>query len=97
MSLSSKIAAGLLAAAGLIFVWLLIIMIHVIRNYKDQRAIYWGWIIAFVLVTLQVISGMSVVLTKLSLGVAMLNSLFITLLFGLLTYMVLLVSRSRNT
>ena len=33
-------------AAGLIFIWILVIAIHVIKNYKDQRAIYWGWITA---------------------------------------------------
>ena len=83
------------AAAALIFIWILIIMIHAIRNYKDQRVIYWGWIIAFILVTTQLLSGMIVVLTSLNLYIAMLHSLFITLLFGLLTYMILLVSRGR--
>ena len=51
----------------LIFIWILVIAIHVIRNYKDQRVIYWGWIIALILVSLQVITGMFVVLTKLNL------------------------------
>ncbi|CAM3088595.1 heme A synthase [Filibacter tadaridae] len=83
------------AAAALIVIWLGIIAIHVIRNYKDQRAIYWGWVIAFIIVLLQATTGMTVVLTKLNLYVALLHSLFITLLFGLLTYMLLLVSRSK--
>lgn len=83
------------AAAALIFIWLGIIAIHVVKNYKNQRAIYWGWVIAFILVTLQVITGMIVVLTKLNLYIALLHSLFISLLFGLLTYMILLVSRSK--
>ena len=43
------------AAAALIFIWIGIIMIHAIRNYKNQRVIYWGWIIAFILVSLQVL------------------------------------------
>ena len=83
------------AAAALIVIWLAIIMIHAIRNYKDQRVIYWGWIIAFIIVALQATTGMLVVLTKLNLYIALLHSLFITLLFGLLTYMILLVSRSK--
>ncbi|MEK3978215.1 heme A synthase [Psychrobacillus sp. FSL K6-2836] len=83
------------AAAGLIFIWILIIAIHVMRNYKDQRAIYWGWIISLILVSCQVITGMLVVLTKLNLYVALLHSLFISLLFGLLCYMILLLSRSK--
>ncbi|WP_342600530.1 heme A synthase [Psychrobacillus sp. FSL H8-0483] len=90
------IQMGHRAAAGLIFIWILIITIHVIRNYKDQRAIYWGWIISLVLVTTQVLSGMFVVLTKLNLFVALLHSLVISLLFGLLCYMILLLSRSKT-
>lgn len=83
------------AAAGLIIIWILIIAIHVIKNYKDQRALYWGWIIALILVLLQGSTGMLVVLTKLNLYIALLHSLFVSLLFGLLCYMILLLSRSR--
>lgn len=84
------------AAAGLIVIWIGYIMWHAIRNYKDQRVIYWGWIIAFAIVVMQATTGMLVVLTKLNLAVALLHSLFISLLFGLLCYMLLLVSRSYN-
>lgn len=83
------------AAAGLIVIWLGFIAWHAFKNYKDQRAIYWGWITAFIIVLLQATTGMLVVLTKLNLAVALLHSLLISLLFGLLCYMVLLVSRSR--
>ncbi len=81
-------------AAALIFIWILYIMIHAIRHYKDQRILYWGWIIAFILVLAQVISGATVIFTKLNLYIALFHSLFISLLFGLLTYMILLVFRS---
>ncbi|WP_102692785.1 COX15/CtaA family protein [Rummeliibacillus pycnus] len=83
-------------AAGLIFVWLLIIMVHTVKYYKNQRVLYWGWIIAFILVCLQVIAGMSVVLTRLNIIIALLHTLFISLLFGLLCYMILLISRSNQ-
>ena len=83
------------AAAALIFIWILYIAIHAIRNYKGQRVFYWGWIIALTLVSLQVLSGMTVIFTKLNLYIALLHSLFVTLLFGILTYMILLVSRSQ--
>lgn len=83
------------AAAGLIFIWIAYIAIHAIRNYKNQRLIYWGWIIALILVSSQVITGMTVVLTRLNLYLALLHSLFISLLFGLLTYMILLITRNR--
>lgn len=81
-------------AAALIFVWILYIMLHTRRHYKDQRIFYTGWIIAFILVTAQVLSGATVIFTQLNLFVALLHSLFISLLFGLLTYMILLVFRT---
>lgn len=84
------------SAAALIFIWLLIIMIHVIRHYKDQRIFYYGWIIAFTLVLAQVITGATVIFTQLNLFFALLHSLFISLLFGLLTYMILLIFRSNR-
>lgn len=83
-------------AAALIFIWIFIIMLHVIRHYKDQRVLYTGWIIAFILVLSQVISGATVIFTQLNLYIALLHSLFISLLFGLLTYMILLVFRSNR-
>lgn len=83
-------------AAGLIFIWIGIIAWHAFKHYKDQRVIYYGWIIAFVIVSLQVLAGMLVVLTKLNLYFALIHSLLITLLFGLLCYMILLLSRGRS-
>ncbi len=96
-NLPEWVQMGHRTAAAVIFIWLAIIMVHAIRNYKDQRVLYWGWIFAFMLVLLQATTGMTVVLTRLNLYVALLHSLFITLLFGLLTYMILLVSRSKQT
>lgn len=82
-------------AAALIVIWIGVIAFHAYRHYRDQRVIYWGWLIAFTIVLLQATSGMLVVLTKLNLAVALLHSLLISMLFGLLCYMVLLVSRSK--
>ncbi|KKB39217.1 COX15/CtaA family protein [Bacillus thermotolerans] len=82
-------------AAGLIFLWILYIAAMAIRNYKHQRVIYWGWIIALTLVSLQVLSGAAVVLTGLNLYVALAHAFFISCLFGLLCYFILLISRSK--
>lgn len=80
----------------LVFVlWIAYIAFHVIKHFKNQRVIYWGWIIALSIVIMQVLAGMLVVLFKLHLVVSLLHSLLITLLFGLLCYMILLVSRSK--
>ena len=83
-------------AAALIFIWIAYIAWHAFKHYKDQRVLFYGWMIAFVIVSLQVIAGMLVVLTKLNLYFALVHSLLISLLFGLLCYMILLLSRSRS-
>jgi heme a synthase len=84
------------AAAGVIFIWIAYIAFLAFKNYRHQKVIYWGWIIAFVLVSMQVLSGAMVVLTRLNLMVALLHALIITCLFGVLSYFLLLVSRSKK-
>ena len=83
-------------AVLLIVIWIFYITWHVLKHYKNQKVIYFGWIIASVIVILQVLAGMLVVLTKLNLLVALIHSLLITLLFGLFCYMLLLISRSKK-
>ncbi len=85
-------------AVLLIVIWIFYITYHVMKNYKEQRVLYIGWILASLIVIGQVLAGMLVVLTKLNLLVALLHSLLITLLFGLFCYMLMLVYRSdRNS
>ncbi|WAA13721.1 COX15/CtaA family protein [Fervidibacillus halotolerans] len=81
-------------AAGIIFIWILYLMIKAIRNYKHISVIYYGWIAAFILVLLQVISGAFVIFTQLNLIVTLLHALFISCLFGLLSYFVFISIRS---
>lgn len=69
-------------------------MIIAIRHYKQQRVVYWGWIISFILVTLQAIVGILVVFTNASLAMALLHSLFISCLFAVLCYLVMIGTRS---
>lgn len=82
-------------AAGLIFLWIVYITTIAVKHYKQQRVIYWGWVIACSLVSLQVISGATIIFTKLNLYIALVHALFISCLFGLLCYFILLISRSR--
>ena len=83
------------AAAGLIFIWIGYITYLAVKNYRHQKVIYWGWIISFGLVTLQVLAGALIVFTRLNLFIALAHALFITCLFGMLSYFVLLVYRSK--
>jgi heme a synthase len=82
-------------AAALIFFWIAYAAYLAVKNYKDQRVIYWGWIIAFILVTLQATTGALTVFTRLNLFVALAHALIISCLFGLLCYFNLIASRSK--
>ncbi len=82
-------------AAALIFIWIAYVAYIVYKNYKHQKVMYYGWMIAFGLVTAQVITGALVVVTKLNLLLALTHALIISLLFGLLSYFLLLISRSK--
>jgi heme a synthase len=83
-------------AAGLIFIWIGYVTYLAVRKYRQQKVIYWGWITAFTLVTLQVLSGALVIFTQLNLFIALMHALFITCLFGVLSYFLFLLSRSRK-
>lgn len=82
-------------AAGLIFLWIGYTMIIAIKHYKHQKVMYWGWIIAFIIVTLQVAAGAVVVMTSLNIYFALAHALFISFLFGLLSYFLMLLTRNK--
>lgn len=84
------------AAAGFIFLWILYIYFLVRKFYKDEPILYYGWTIAFTLAFLQIISGALVVFTGLNLFISLLHALFITTLFGLLSYFLFIISRSND-
>lgn len=81
-------------AVLIIVIWLAIIMIHAIKHYKNQAIIYKGWILAFVLVLSQSLTGMLSVLTKLNLVISLLHTTIIACLFGLFCYMIMMIYRS---
>lgn len=89
------IQMGHRAAAGIIFIWITYIMILALKHYKHQPVIYIGWIISFILVSLQVIAGALVVITQLNLYIALAHAFFISCLFGVLSYFILLTTRSK--
>lgn len=83
-------------AAGLLFIWIAIAMIHAMKHYRGQKVIYWGWIIAFLLIILQAVTGISIILSNLNLYFALTHALIISCLFGLLCYFVLLAGRAKK-
>ena len=52
------------AAAGIIFIWIGYIFYLAIKHYRHEKVIYWGWVIAFALVSLQVIAGAFIIFYK---------------------------------
>lgn len=84
------------AAAGFIFIWIAYVTYIAVKNYKHQKVLYWGWIISFTLVSLQVIAGALIIFTRLNLYVALAHAFFISVLFGVFSYFILLVSRSKK-
>jgi heme a synthase len=84
------------AAAGFIFIWIAYVTFIAVKNYSHQRVLYWGWIISFILVSLQVIAGAMIIFTRLNLYVALAHAFFISVLFGVFSYFILLVSRSKK-
>lgn len=83
-------------AAGLIVIWIAIAALHAIRHYRSQPVIYYGWIIALFLVLAQMTTGALVVFTQLNLYVALAHAFFISCLFGVLSYLLLLALRTRR-
>ncbi|MGE6631258.1 COX15/CtaA family protein [Bacillus sp. NPDC077027] len=83
------------AAAILLLVWIFIATYHAIKYYKDQKQLYYGWVISAILITLQAVSGIMSVYSHLQLGYALAHSFFISGLFGILCYFCLLIARYR--
>ncbi len=89
-------------AALILFIWTISFLIKVLKNYKHSRIMYWGWIITTSLIILQVLFGALVIINGTNLGidanitlfVALMHALVITCYFGMLSYYVLLSSRS---
>ncbi|HAQ07467.1 MAG TPA: heme A synthase [Bacillus bacterium] len=84
------------AVAGIIFIWIAYVTYLAVKNYKHQTPVYWGWILSFILVSLQVFAGALIIFTRLNLYVALAHAFFISLLFGVFSYLLLLVSRSKK-
>jgi cytochrome c oxidase assembly protein subunit 15 len=83
------------AAAGLIFIWIAYITYLTIKHYRHQKIMYWGWMISFILVSLQVLAGAFIIFSKGHLLIALSHAFFIACLFGMLSYFILLTYRSK--
>src|SRR5690625_112716 len=81
-------------AAGILFIWTILFVFKLIKQYQSSRVMYWGLISLATFITLQVAFGALIIFTLLNLGIALLHALFISCYFGVLSYFILLSSRS---
>lgn len=81
-------------AAGLLFIWTILFFLRIIRQYRMNRIMFWGWIITLILIVSQVLIGALIIFTMLNLGIALLHALIIACYFSMLSYFVLLSTRS---
>lgn len=82
--------------AGILFIWTIGLMIHLIKQYRNNRIVVWGWTAATTLISLQVLFGALIIFTRLNIWIALFHALFITLFFGLQSYFILLSYRSAS-
>ncbi|RDW18436.1 heme A synthase [Oceanobacillus arenosus] len=82
--------------AGLLFTWTITLAIRMIRHYHNSRVMKWGWSITLTLITLQVFFGAMIIFTMLNLGIALMHALIISCYFGMLSYFILLSTRSER-
>ena len=80
--------------AGLLFIWTVLFFIKIYKNYRNNRIMIWGWSVTLILICTQVLSGAFIIFTSVNLGIALLHALIITCFFGMLSYFILLSSRS---
>ncbi len=80
--------------AGILFIWTILFFIHVLKNYRQNKVMFWGWLTTLLLILMQVVFGALIIFTSLNLWVAILHAFFITCFFGNLSYFILLSNRS---
>ncbi|MEC5422820.1 heme A synthase [Virgibacillus sp. C22-A2] len=93
-NLQQWIQMGHRLAAGILFIWTIVFFIKIAKNYRYSRVMYWGWFATLSLIVLQVFFGAMIIFTLLNLGIALLHAFVISCYFGMLSYFILLSSRS---
>ncbi|TMW73085.1 COX15/CtaA family protein [Alteribacter natronophilus] len=93
--LEGKVAIqfGHRVAAGLLLIVIIIMLIALLRHYRHEKVLVWTAILSTVLVSIQVASGAVVLFTGFTLWATLFHALFVSLLFGVLSYGVMIASR----
>ena len=70
--------------------------IYTRKNYSDNRTVRYGYTASFILVILLITGALSVI-TNVNLIIALFHALFITYLFGMIAYFILLMLRTTRS
>ncbi|WP_191567645.1 COX15/CtaA family protein [Metabacillus idriensis] len=81
--------------ALILAIWIGYVTYLAFKEYSNYRIIKYSFVVVVSLLLMQIASGILIVATKMDLYIALAHSLIITLLFGVLSYLMLLASRSR--
>ncbi|WP_404452472.1 heme A synthase [Virgibacillus necropolis] len=92
--LDQWIQMGHRLAAGLLFIWTIILFLKILKNYRNNRVMVWGWTVTLGLICLQVFFGALIIFTMLNLGIALMHAFVISCYFAMLSYFILLSNRS---
>ncbi|MEC3882695.1 heme A synthase [Halobacillus sp. HZG1] len=88
------IQMGHRALAGGVLIWTVLLTLKALKDYKNSPIMKKGWMFASILMVAQVLVGAFVIITYVHLGLALLHALIISLYIGVLSYFLLLSSRS---
>lgn len=84
-------------AALILILGFSLLLYNVMKNYRSDRILRYGSLSLFVLVLLQAISGGAVVLNQLALVPSMIHAFVISILFGILFYLLLYSFRKQSS
>ncbi|MFD2760574.1 COX15/CtaA family protein [Lentibacillus juripiscarius] len=95
-SFDQWIQMGHRLSAGILFIWTITLFIKVMTNYRKNRVMYWGGLITILLIALQVFFGAMIIFSMLNLSIALMHAFVVSCYFAMLSYFVLLSSRSAS-
>ncbi|RYG74046.1 heme A synthase [Lentibacillus lipolyticus] len=95
-SFDQWIQMGHRLAASILFIWTIILFIKIMTYYRQNRVMYWGGVITILLIAMQVFFGAMIIFSMLNLGIALMHAFIVSCYFAMLSYFVLLSSRSAH-
>ncbi|WP_017186011.1 COX15/CtaA family protein [Alkalibacillus haloalkaliphilus] len=92
-SLEQAIQMGHRVLAGVLFIWVIGLLIHIYKNHRHEKFLANGWLIATLFIFAQVVLGALIIITILNPIIALMHAIMISLFFALLCYFIMLAIR----